>query len=73
MAHVMRMRHIFICDLFGPSVFFHVISQMAQFKKKKVTEHKKCVLIFSAILPETLLIPSSSERDMINAGILLFM
>ena len=42
----MLMRHIVICDLSGFTVFFHIISWMADFRKK-ITEHKMCVLIFS--------------------------
>jgi len=48
---------------------------MAQFSKNKVIEHEKRVLIFSTILCETFLIPSSIERDMIKrtVDVLLFM
>jgi hypothetical protein len=42
-----HMRHIFICDLPHSTIFLHIISLIAQLKKKKVTEHKTCVLIFS--------------------------
>jgi len=38
------MRHIVIC---GCTVFSHIISQTAGFSKKKITEHKVCILIFS--------------------------
>jgi hypothetical protein len=43
----MRMLHIFICDLPRFATFFHIIEQTARFSKKKVTEHKMCVLVFS--------------------------
>ena len=33
---------------------------------KKVTEHKKCVLIFSATLSETFLILRRNERDVLE-------
>jgi hypothetical protein len=42
----MRMRRIFICGLSGPTVFFHIHTQHNL--KKKVIEHKMCVLISSA-------------------------
>jgi hypothetical protein len=43
--YAMCMCHIVTCGLPDSTLFFHVISQMAQFKKKKLT--KKCVVIFS--------------------------
>ena len=54
----MRMRHIVICGLPGSTVFFHIVSLKAFFVagggEGIVIEHKMCVLIFSAILSETL-------------------
>jgi hypothetical protein len=32
--HAMRMCHIVICGLLNATIFFHIISQMAQFAKK---------------------------------------
>jgi hypothetical protein len=46
--HAMRMRHIVICGLPSNTVFFpHYLINGTIFgrKKKKVTEHKICVLI----------------------------
>ena len=36
------------------------------FRKKKITEHKMCVVIFSTNLSETFLILRRNERDMIK-------
>jgi hypothetical protein len=41
--HGMRMRHISSCGLPGSTKYFHIISQKAQFrKKKKLTEQEIC-------------------------------
>jgi hypothetical protein len=48
----MRMRHIAIRVLPGPTVFFHIVSQMARFSKK-LLKFKMCFFIFSATLCET--------------------
>jgi hypothetical protein len=45
--HAMRMRHIVICGLSGSTIFFKFIKSTIFEKKKKITEHKMCVLIFS--------------------------
>ena len=46
--HAMRMRHIAICGLPRCTIFFTLSQKTAQDSKnkKKVTEHKMCVLIF---------------------------
>jgi hypothetical protein len=46
--HAMRMRHIVICYLPRSTIFFqNYLINGTIFGKKKVTEHKMCVLIFS--------------------------
>ena len=44
--HSMGMRHILICSLPGSTIFFHIIHKLHELKKK-VVEHKMCVLISS--------------------------
>jgi hypothetical protein len=62
----MRMHHIVICGLPRSTVFFHIISQTARFKKKTVTGHKMCVLISPQLFSETFLILRRNKRDMIK-------
>jgi len=45
MQHALCVRHIVICTLSGSTIIFHIISSMAQFKKK-VSEHKMCYFHF---------------------------
>jgi hypothetical protein len=46
--HAMRMRHIVICGLSGSTVFlFTLCNKRHIFRKKKIIEHKFCLLIFS--------------------------
>jgi hypothetical protein len=42
------MRHIVISGLSGFATYFHIVSKTERFWGEKVTEYKKCVLIFSA-------------------------
>jgi hypothetical protein len=58
--------HIVICGLLTSTSFFpnYLIIGMI-FKKKKLL-NKKCVLIFSKLLSEILLILIRAERDMIR-------
>ena len=59
----MRMRYIISCSL----LYFSALSHKRNyFRKKKVTEHKMCVLIFCTTLSETFLILRRGERDMIK-------
>ena len=44
--HAKRMHHIVICGLSGPTIF-SALSHKRDDLRKKVTEHKMCVLIFS--------------------------
>ena len=44
--HAMRMRHIIICDLPRSIIFSHISHKPHDFRKK-VIEHKMCVLIIS--------------------------
>jgi len=47
-GHAMRMRRVVICSLFGSTIFVHNLINSTNFGgKKKVTEHKIRVLIFS--------------------------
>jgi hypothetical protein len=41
----MPMPHAVICGLPRFVIFFHIIAQTTRIKKKKVIEHKTCVLI----------------------------
>jgi len=61
--YAMRRRHIVVCILAGSAKIFHINSQKAKFRKR-VIEHKMCVLIFSTNLSQTFLILRRINRDM---------
>ena len=44
--HATRVRHIFICCLSSPEIFFHVISSKERFSKKNNLLNFEFVLIF---------------------------
>ena len=62
--HSLHKLHIAICGLSGATIFFHAISQIAQFKKK-VIEDKRLPFPLQ-LLSETLFIPQRTEGDMIT-------
>jgi len=64
--HAMRMCHIVICGLPGSTIFFHIISWMAQLKKKKVIEYKICVWFSLQLLSKAFLILRKTEWNMIK-------
>jgi hypothetical protein len=45
--HAMRMRHIVMCGLSRRKVFFHIIQERHNFRKKKILLNAKYVSIFS--------------------------
>ena len=59
--HVMRLRHIVTCNLYGCIIFFHIAHKRDDIQKKSV-EHKMFVLTFCTYLSETLLIIGRNER-----------
>jgi hypothetical protein len=62
--HAMRVRHIVICCLSAPTIFFDVTSQTTQFSKNKLL-NIQCILFSLQRLSETFLILRRTERDMI--------
>jgi hypothetical protein len=62
--------HAPYCHLW-PAPLYNIFSKFSHkwhdfFLKKKVTEHKKCLLIFSTNLPETFYIKRRNEQGMIK-------
>ena len=50
----------------APQYFSTLSHKGMTFEKKKITEHKMCVLIISTDLSETFLIPRITEIDMMK-------
>jgi len=48
--NAMRMCHIVICSLRGSTIFYTLPRKRHDCRKKKVTEHKMCVLIFCTLV-----------------------
>ena len=67
----MRMHQFVICGLPRSIVFSHIISQKAQFSKKKIIEHKMCFLFSLQLLSETFLMLRRTGRDVIKMCISL--
>ena len=63
---IKRMLLIVICGLSDCTKFFHIISKNGTIFEKKVTGHKKCVLIFSTNLCEKFLVLRRIKPDMIK-------
>jgi hypothetical protein len=63
--HAMRVRHIVVCGLPRFTTFSAFAHKRHDFRKK-VTEHKMCVLILSIKLAETFLILRKVKLDMIT-------
>jgi hypothetical protein len=62
--HAMRAPNCHLWPFRLYNIILHYLINGTIFEKK-VTEHKTCVLILSAILSETILILKINERDMI--------
>jgi hypothetical protein len=44
--HAIRVNHIVICGLFGPTIIFHITSYMVEFFEQN-SEYKMCALTFT--------------------------
>jgi hypothetical protein len=64
--HTPRVLRI-VCCLCGSTIFFDIISYTVRFsEKKKVTDHKMYVLIFSTTFSETFFILSKIRGDIVT-------
>ena len=67
--HATSVRYIAICGLSRSTIFFRLISQEEDCRKKKVIEYKMCVFLQHFF--ETFLILRRTERDAIKMNIIL--
>ena len=68
----MRMRHIVVCGLSGPTVFFHILIN-GTILEKKVTEHKMCIVIFSTLFCPRHLLCQEETREIQSKCVSVFM
>jgi len=64
--YTMRMRHNVICGLSGCTISVYVISQMARFSKKTLSNIKRLFEFSLRLLPEIFLIVRRTERGTIT-------
>jgi hypothetical protein len=63
--NAMRMHHIFICDLSGFTIFFHIISQTVRLSEKQLLNMKYLWWFSLQIMSETFVILGIMEPDVI--------
>jgi len=72
--YAMRIRHIVICGLPRSKIFFpHFLINGSIFRKKKVTEHNMCILIFSTAVVWNISYSKKKWERYIKKCILIFM
>jgi hypothetical protein len=64
--HAVHTRRIVLCGLPRSTTFSTLFHKLHNFRKKKVVEHKTCVLISTTNLLETFFSIRRTERDIIT-------